>query len=254
MSSVLSGKDLIKIRIDVLGVSFDNITMAEATNKALKLMERRDAAYVVTPNPEIVMLCRDDESLLRAISGASMVLPDGIGIIKGAQILGTPLKEKIPGIEFAETLFGLMADKGMSVFLLGAKPGVAELAAQKLSERFTGLRIVGTNDGYFTDDGHVVEKINAVSPDLLLVCLGAPKQELWMQKNAPRLRVGLMAGLGGSMDVFAGVAERAPEAWRRLNLEWLYRLKEDPSRAKRMTNLPKFGFAVIGRKLSGNKS
>lgn len=242
---------MIKIKIDVLGVSFDNTTMAEATDRALALMERRDAPYVVTPNPEIVMLCRDDQKLLDVVNGAVLVLPDGIGIIKGAQLLGTPMKEKIPGIEFAEALFGLMAEKGKSLFLFGAKPGVAEQASEKLAQRFPGLRIVGTNDGYFTDDEPVVAKINEVSPDLLLVCLGAPKQELWMQRNAPRLRVGLMAGLGGSMDVFAGVAERAPEAWRKLNLEWLYRLKEDPSRAKRMTNLPKFGFAVLGRRILG---
>ena len=244
-------KGLIPIRIDVLGVKFDNITMAEATEKALKLMDSKNAAYVVTPNPEIVMLCREDSGLLCAVNKAAMVLPDGIGIIKGAAILGTPMKEKIPGIEFAETLFGLMSKRRMSVFLLGAKPGVSDAAALHLKERFTGLQIVGTNDGYFTDDEPVIEKINAASPDLLLVCLGAPKQELWMQKNASKLDVGLMAGLGGSMDVFACVAERAPEVWRKYNLEWLYRLKEDPSRAGRMMNLPKFGFKVIKKRLLG---
>ena len=227
--------------------------MAEATEKALKLMERKDAAYIVTPNPEIVMLCRQDPNLLSAVNHASIVLPDGIGIVKGARILGTPLKEKIPGIEFAEALFNLMAKRRMSVFLLGAKPQIAEEAARRLKERFKGLNVVGANDGYFTDDAPVIEKINDASPDLLLVCLGAPKQELWMQKNAPLLEVGLMAGLGGSMDVFACVAERAPESWRKLNLEWLYRLKEDPSRAGRMMNLPKFGFAVIGKRLFGKK-
>ena len=225
--------------------------MSEATDKALELMKNRSAAYVVTPNPEIVMLCRSDSALSHAVDNAALVLADGIGIIKGAQILGTPLKEKIPGIEFAEELFRLMAQRSMSVFLLGAKPGVADTAAAKLSERFSGLRIAGTNDGYFTDDAPIIEKINSTAPDLLLVCLGAPKQEMWMQKNASSLNVGLMAGLGGSMDVFAGVAERAPEKWRKLNLEWLYRLKEDPSRAKRMTNLPKFGFAVVGRRIFG---
>ncbi|MFB0921307.1 MAG: WecB/TagA/CpsF family glycosyltransferase, partial [Oscillospiraceae bacterium] len=185
---------MIEIKIDVLGVYFDNITKAEAVEKALGLMERRDAAYVVTPNPEIVMLCREDESLLSAVNSAALVLPDGIGIIKGARILGTPLKEKVPGIEFAETLFEHMAEKGLSVFLFGAKPGVAELAAEKLSERYAGLKIAGTNDGYFTGDSPIIEKINDASPDLLLVCLGAPKQELWMQKNAPFLKAGLMAG------------------------------------------------------------
>jgi len=235
----------------VLDVGFDNITMAEATDKALSAMAGRNAAYVVTPNPEIVMLCRSDAALLAAVNAATLVLPDGIGVIKGAQLLGTPLKEKIPGIEFAENLLGCMAARGLSVFLLGAKPGVSELAAEKLAARFDGLKIAGTNDGYFTDNTTVIKKINGASPDLLLVCLGAPKQEHWMQQNAPLLKVGLMAGLGGAMDVFAGVAERAPENWRRLNLEWLYRLKSDPSRAGRMMNLPKFALFVIGRRLFG---
>lgn len=139
----------------------------------------------------------------------------------------------------------------MSVYLLGAKPGVAEMAQSNLFAQFPGLRFNGTCDGYFSDDAPIIEKINAAAPDLLLVCLGAPKQELWMHKNAALLNVGLMAGLGGSLDVFAGIAERAPERWQKLGLEWLYRLKSDPSRAGRMKNLPKFGFAVIGQRLKG---
>ena len=227
--------------------------MDEAIAKALALMDEKKAAYIVTPNPEIVMLCREDKSLAQAVENAALVLPDGVGIIYGAKILGTPMKQKLPGIDFAVELFAKMAGSGKTLFLLGAKPGVAEAAAEALKTRFPSLNIVGTNDGYFKDDAPVIDKINSVSPDLLLVCLGAPKQELWMQQNAPSLNVGLMAGLGGSLDVFAGVVQRAPEKWQKLGLEWLYRLKEDPSRAKRMSNLPKFGFAVIGRRLSGKK-
>jgi N-acetylglucosaminyldiphosphoundecaprenol N-acetyl-beta-D-mannosaminyltransferase len=227
--------------------------MTEATEKAFELMKSRSAACVVTPNPEIVMLCRSDPSLSDAVNCAALVLPDGIGIVKGAKILGTPLKQKLPGIDFAQELFAMMAKSGMSLFLLGAKPGVAEKAAENLSSRYDGLKIVGTNDGYFTEDAPVIERINAASPDLLLVCLGAPKQELWMKSNAPALNVGLMAGLGGSLDVFAGICERAPERWQKLGLEWLYRLKEDPSRAGRMMNLPKFGFQVIGQRIFGKK-
>lgn len=225
--------------------------MTEAVEKALGMMSEKKAAYVVTPNPEIVMLCRENEQLANAVNNASLVLPDGIGIIYGARILGTPLKQKLPGIDFAAALFSEMAKQGQTLFLLGAKPGVADAAAEALISRFSGLNIVGTGDGYFTDDAPVIEKINSLSPDLLLVCLGAPKQELWMSQNAPALNAGLMAGLGGSLDVFAGVVERAPEKWQKLGLEWLYRLKQDPARAKRMSNLPKFGFAVIGRRIFG---
>ena len=238
-------------RINVLGVGFDSLTMDEAVSRGMALMAEKKAAYVVTPNPEIVMLAREDPALLNAVRDAALVLPDGIGVVKGARILGTPLKEKIPGIDFATNLMAKMSESGQKLFLLGAKPGVAELAAAALQERFPGLVICGTNDGYFQDDAPVIEKINAVQPDLLLVCLGAPKQELWMQTNAFRLSVGLMAGLGGSLDVFSGVTERAPEIWQKLGLEWLHRLLKEPSRAKRMSNLPKFVFAVLGKRISG---
>lgn len=241
------------MRIDVMGVEFDSLTMEEAVAKAHALMEARRAAYVVTPNPEIVMRCREDAAAMDAVQQADLVLPDGIGVVYGAKILGTPLKAKLPGIDFATTLMGELAREGKSVFLFGAKPGVAETAGERLRERFPGLVIAGTNDGYFTDDAPVIEKINTVQPDLLLVCLGAPKQELWMQRNAPRLNVGLMAGLGGSLDVFAGTVKRAPKFFQKLGLEWFYRLVKEPSRIGRMMKLPKFLFAAIGQRLRGKR-
>ncbi|MEG1108661.1 MAG: WecB/TagA/CpsF family glycosyltransferase [Oscillospiraceae bacterium] len=242
---------MVIIRTAVLGVGFDSLTMQEATSKAMSLIESKSGGYVVTPNPEIVMLCRENSELAEAVENAALVLADGIGIVKGAQILGTPLPQKLPGIDFAQELFGLMAQKQMSLYLLGGKPGIAEKAAETILSGYSGIKILGTGDGYFSDDTAVIEKINACSPDLLLVCLGAPKQELWMQKNAPQLKVGLMAGLGGSLDVFAGEVERAPEKWQRLGLEWFYRLLKEPSRIGRMAKLPLFVFAVFGQKLRG---
>ena len=236
------------LKIDVLGVAFDNLTMDEAVDRAWALMAERRAAYVVTPNPEIVMACRADPEARQAVAGAALTIADGVGVIYGAKLLKTPLKEKIPGIDFTSKLLERMAGEGKTLFLLGSKPGVAEAAARNLTtERYPGLRVVGTNDGYFQDDAPVLEKINAASPDLLLVCLGAPKQEKWMKKNAEELKlsVGLMIGAGGSMDVFAGTAERAPEKWRKAGLEWLYRLLKEPKRAARMMALPKFLLCVL---------
>ncbi len=237
--------------VEVLGVEFDSVTMDEAVRRGMAMLDTEKPDYVVTPNPEVVMTCREDALALEAVKNASMVLPDGIGIIYGAKLLGRPLPERVPGADFALRLFDEMAKTGRSVFLLGAKPGVAELAAQKLSERFPGLVVAGTNDGYFTDDGPVLAKINEAAPDLLLVCLGVPKQEKWMYENRDKLRVRLMAGLGGSLDVYAGVVERAPESWQRLGLEWLYRLKKEPKRIGRMMKLPKFLFCVMGERLRG---
>ena len=235
------------MRIDVMGVGFDSLTMDEAVARARDLMAERRAAYVVTPNPEIVMLCRDDPAAMQAVQGADLVLPDGIGVIYGAKILGTPLRAKLPGIDFASALMAQMGQEGKSVFLLGAKPGVADAAAEKMRERFPGLVIAGTNDGYFQDDDPV-EKINAAQPDLLLVCLGAPKQELFMAKYGEATGCHLLMGLGGSMDIFAGVAQRAPEFYCKLNLEWFYRLIKNPSRFGRMMKLPLFLVHVSGEK------
>ena len=238
-------------RINVLGVDFDNVTMDEAVDAAWALMEARSGGYIVTPNPEIVMSCRADPDVAAAVAGAALTIPDGIGIIYGAKILKTPLKEKVPGCDFSLKLMERMAKAGKSVFILGASPGTAEKAAENLGERLPGLRFVGTHNGYFNDDAPVIEAINAAAPDLLLVCLGAPKQELWMHKNAAALNVGLMVGAGGSVNIYAGTVQRAPEFWRRAGLEWLYRLLQEPKRIKRQMALPKFMLKVIGVSLRG---
>lgn len=227
-------------RIDVLGVSFDDLTMDEAVEIALGFMQERRACYTCTPNPEIVMAAKGDAALRAALSGAELVLADGVGITKAAAMLGTPLKSRVPGIDFASNVISRLAERGGSVYLLGAKPLVAEAAAEKLTQTYPGIVIAGTNDGYFTDDAPVIEKINAASPDFLMVCLGSPKQELWMSANAGRLSCGLMAGLGGSLDVLAGNVQRAPETWRRLGLEWLYRVIKEPKRLGRVMKLPAF--------------
>ncbi len=241
------------MRTEVLGIGFDNLTMEEAVNKALSLIKEGSAAYVVTLNPEIVWLCRSELELKSAIAGACIVLPDGIGIIHGARILGTPLREKIPGIDFAQALMSRMASEGMSVFLLGAEDGVAQKAAERLGERFPGLVLAGTHHGFFSEDEPIIKIINEAKPDLLLVCLGAPKQEYWMKNNADKLNVGLMAGLGGSLDVFAGKVRRAPVVWQKLGLEWLYRLIREPRRIKRMIKLPLFIFAVVAQRIGRKK-
>ncbi len=239
------------MRINIMGVGFDSLTLSEAVDRAETLISERRAAYVVTPNPEIVMTCWENSDAMEAVQNADLVLPDGVGVVYGAKILGTPLKGKLPGIDFATELMRRMAMRGGSVYLLGAKPGVAEMAGERMQEQFPGLIVCGTHDGYFQDDAPIIEEINTLQPDLLLVCLGAPKQELWMRRNRPFLRVGLMAGLGGSLDVFAGTVKRAPAFFQKLGLEWFYRLVKEPWRFKRMMKLPKFLFACIGKKVRG---
>ena len=236
------------MRIDVMGVGFDSLTMDEAVARARDLMAERRAAYVVTPNPEIVMLCRDDPAAMQAVQGADLVLPDGIGIVYGAKILHQPLRGRVPGIEFGTGMIERCAKLGKSVYLLGAKPGVAEQAAENLKNRFPGLVIAGTHDGYFKEDAPIAAEIKASGADMALVCLGAPKQELFMAKYGEATGCHLLMGLGGSMDIFAGVAQRAPEFYCKHNLEWFYRLIKNPSRIGRMMKLPLFLVHVSGEK------
>ena len=228
------------MRIDVLGVGFDNLTMAEAVAEGMRLVNSDGFHYVVTPNPEIVEVCRENPEAMTVVNGADLVLPDGIGVVKGAAMLGTPLKGRVPGIEFAAGLMAEMAKSGKTLYLLGAKPGVADLAAEKLKGNFPGLNIVGTHDGYFKEDGPVVEAIAVSGADCVFVCLGAPKQELWIRKNGEATGAHLLCGLGGCLDVFAGVVERAPKFWCDHGLEWFYRLLKEPKRIGRMMKLPLF--------------
>ena len=236
------------MRINVLGVGFDNVTMEEALARGRELLDAPGAHYVVTPNPEIVETCRADDEAMAAVNGADLVLPDGIGVIYGAKILKTPLKERVPGIEFGTAMLEYCTRSGKSVFFLGAKPGVAEQAAENLKVRFPGLIVAGTKDGYFKDDAAAAEAIRASGAQMALVCLGAPKQEKFMAAYGEATGARLLLGLGGSLDVFAGVAQRAPEFYVKHNLEWFYRLIKNPSRVGRMMKLPLFLVHVVGKK------
>ena len=237
-----------------MGVTFDNLTLEQAVGRGEKMSRGPGFTYVVTPNPEIVNQARTSREYREILNRAGLVLPDGIGVIYASRILKRPLRERVPGIEFAAGLMERLAANGGRLFLLGAKPGVAEQAAERLRKAYPGLIVCGTNDGYFQDDGPVVEKIRQSAADVVFVCLGAPKQERWMAEHGPATGAHLMAGLGGALDVFAGVARRAPEAWQKLGLEWCYRLIREPSRAGRMAKLPLFLVDAIREKGKGEDS
>ncbi len=223
-----------------MGVGFDDLTLEEAVAAGEKLAQGPGFSYVVTPNPEIVDLARADAGYRDLLNGAGLVLPDGIGVVYAAKLLGRPLKGRVPGIDFATGLLDRLAKNGGKLFLLGAKPGVAEQAAERLKAAHPGLVICGTNDGYFKDSAPVVEKIKEAAADVVFVCLGAPKQEKWMAQYGPETGAHLMAGLGGALDVYAGNVKRAPVLWQKLGMEWAYRLIRQPSRIGRMAKLPLF--------------
>ena len=239
------------MKLEVMGVRFDNVTMDEALERAKALMAAPGAARVVTPNAEIVYEAMRDPALCRLLNGADLVLPDGAGVVLASKILKTPLKQKVAGVDFAGRMLEILAQTGGRVYLLGGKPGIAELAAENICKQYPGLTVCGTADGYFQDEAPVVEAINRAQPDFLFVCLGAPKQELFMERHSGELQVGLMAGLGGSLDAFAGTVKRAPQWMINCSLEWLYRLIKEPRRFGRMLRLPKFLWTVIRRRISG---
>jgi N-acetylglucosaminyldiphosphoundecaprenol N-acetyl-beta-D-mannosaminyltransferase len=239
------------MRVDVMGVPVDNVTMGEALDRAMDLMEQPGTAYCVTPNAEMVYESLFDGDFRQILAQADLVLPDGAGVVLGAKILGTPVKQKVAGIDFATNLMERLSRTDKTVYLLGSKPGVADLAAENLQKRFPGLKIAGTHDGYFQEDGPILAEINQKKPDVLLVCLGFPKQEKFMHDHRQDLSVGFMAGLGGSLDGFAGTAKRAPKWMIRCNLEWLYRLVKEPWRIGRMMRLPKFLWKVLLRRMKG---
>lgn len=239
------------MRIDVLGVGFDDVTVEEAAERGMALMGEGGFHYVVTPNPEIVMAAEKDPAFREVLNSAHLVLPDGVGVVKAARILGRPLKGRCPGIDFASALMERMAAAGDRLFLLGAKPGVAEQAAENLRAKYPGLTVCGAHDGYFTEDAPVVEEVKASGADVLFVCLGFPRQEFWMAQHGAACGVKLAVGLGGSLDVFAGTVERAPEKWQRMGLEWLYRLWKEPKRIGRMAKLPVLLVQATGARLRG---
>ena len=239
------------MKIDVMGVAFDDLTMDEAAARGLELAAGEGFTYAVTPNPELVMMAQKDPEYAQVLAGAALTLADGVGIIHAARLLGRPLKGRVPGVDFAGRLMEGMAQRGLKLFLLGAKPGVAERAAENLTQRYPGLHIAGVHDGYFQEDEPVVDAVRESGADVVFVCLGAPKQERWMARYGPGSGARLAVGLGGSLDVFAGTVKRAPEGWQKLGLEWLYRLIREPSRAGRMAKLPLFLVKAAGARVRG---
>lgn len=229
-------------KINILGVSFDNVNMQEAIEKCKEFISSDSGHLVVTPNPEIVMRAQDNEEFKSIINNAALVIPDGIGIIKAGNILGTPLKERVAGYDLICNLFEEAKDGSISFYFWGSKPGIAEKAREKIKEKYPKLNVLGAHTGYFNEEEEkaIIQEIKELKPDVLLVGLGAPKQEIIINKyiNEKIFKIGI--GCGGSIDVISGEVKRAPKIFIKLHLEWFYRLLKQPTRLKRMMVLPKF--------------
>ncbi len=221
----------------------------EAQQRIAALLAQNRFAHVVTFGSEMAILARRDPAYRDVINKADLVVPDTIGVVYATRILGWPAPERVPGVELVERLCDECARRGIPVFLLGGEEKVAERAAQALTTLYSGLRIVGTQNGYFnpTDETGVLARIRGSGAKLVLVALGFPQQEFWIRAHAEALGPVVCIGVGGTLDVLSGKFPRAPQAMRRLGLEWLYRLAREPKRLKRQLALPKFAMLVIAQ-------
>ena len=233
-------------RITLRGIPLDVLTREEAGKRMAELLEQGGCSVVVTPNCEILYAAEKNAELMAALKSSDLAVPDGIGVVKAAKMAGSPLKERLAGIDICADTLKICAEKGLSVFFLGGKPGVAERAAENMEQQIPGLKVAGTADGYFSKAAEqtLIQKINDSGAAFLVAGLGSPKQELFMHENASLLGVLACMGVGGSLDVWAGEVKRAPEAFTRAGVEWFYRLVQQPSRIKRVIKIPAYLFLV----------
>lgn len=231
------------MKIRVCGLDFDDIGIKGAVREALS---GGGKCFVATPNALMLEDCMRTPEHRNLLSCASLLLPDGSGVVRAAARIGTPFVHgRAAGIDFGEELLRVSALRGERVFLLGGADGVAEQARAALILRHPGLKVVGTYWGYFDRTGeenrNLLGILNAVRPTVLLVCLGYPLQEEWIIRNLPRLpSVRVAAGLGGSLDVWAGRVRRAPHWCRRTGLEWAWRMLCEPHRLENLPALLRF--------------
>jgi len=239
-------------RIELLGVPVDCVTMAQSVDFVEDRVVSGDGcAAVVAVNPEKIMRARVDAALLESLRRAALLIPDGIGAVWGARLLANAEIGRVPGAELMPAICARAAEKGFSVFLFGAQETVNAKAAEILPARFPGLRIAGRRNGYVDADAMpaLIDEINQSGADVLFIALGSPRQEEWIDQNIGSLRVKAIQGVGGTFDVIAGHVQRAPAVFRRLNLEWFYRLLREPKRLWRQRVLLFFALAIIAERL-----
>lgn len=231
----------------ILGVAFDVVTMDEAAEKAKGFLQADGQYYICTPNPEIVMEARADKELAGILQKADLVVPDGIGVVWASRYSEKRLPERVAGYDLTQRLMRDLAGTEETFYFFGGAPGVAAAAARRMRREYPGLKIVGMHNGYFDkkEEKKILEDIKKRSPSILLVGLGAPKQEKWIAEHMRQTGAKLCIGVGGSFDVMAGNVKRAPKVFRRLGMEWFYRLITQPTRWKRMLRLPVFALTVL---------
>lgn len=237
------------MKTEIQGVLINNENLEKVTQRVEGFIKDGQGHFIVTANPEIVMLSKNDAEFRQILQKADIVTADGIGLIIAAKIMGKSVPQRVTGIDLINKLFKLSQEKGYRIFFLGAKEGIAEKAKIEVEKTFPGVQIVGHQHGFFTDHEKILENINDTKPDILLVALGMGRQEKWIWNNLEGLNCSVSIGVGGSFDILSGELQRAPKWMQKYGIEWLYRLIQEPSRFMRMMVLPKFLLIVLGQRL-----
>jgi len=241
-------------RVNVLGIGFDRLDLTSAAERVAERHSRDERTFVITANPEFVMLSRRDRELGAIARAADLVVADGTGVLLASRLLGDPLPSRVPGRLLVPAILGRIAPLGVSVFLLGAGPGVAERAGAELARRIPLLRVVGTYAGTPSpaEDDAIRERIRAAAPRVLLVAYGMPAQERWIARNLPQLpSLRVAIGVGGVFDQLAGRVRLPPAMIHAVGFEWLWRLAFEPRRWRRQRVLPLFAALVVRQRVFG---
>ncbi|NLJ57237.1 MAG: WecB/TagA/CpsF family glycosyltransferase [Tissierellia bacterium] len=242
-------------KLSIMDVRIDNCSMGEVIEIADEKISKDEQYIIYTPNTEIIMMCQEDKEFLNLINKSDINVPDGVGLLYAAKMKNHPLKEKVAGYDLSLNLLKLANEKALKLYVVGGKPGVAEIAMKNVKEKYPKIEILGTQHGYFKGAhlgmaGHeeeraIIEDINRQKPNILFVGFGAKKQEQWIEYNKDLLNANIIIGNGGTLDGLAGIVKRAPDIFIKLGLEWFYRLVKEPKRIKRQIVLPVFMLKVI---------
>lgn len=242
-------------KINILGLDICRVNMKDSMNFVKGAIERKEKSIIFTPNSEIVMVANKDTEFKDILNKADLLVPDGIGLVLASKYLKKELQERVTGIDLMEEMLKYANEENKSIYILGAKPGVAKMACENIKAKYNNIDIKGSYHGYFKgfhigmkdhmEEKLVLKEINEKKPDILFVAFGAPKQEKWINEFKDDIDANIFIGVGGSVDVYAGNVKRAPKIYQKLCIEWLYRVIKEPFRIKRIMLLPLFILKVL---------
>lgn len=241
-------------RAQILTIGVDKVTLQQAVERCLSFIEGDQPRLVVTPNAEIAYAAAYNPALSDLINRADLVIADGAGIVLASRLLGDPVPEKVTGVDLTTRLLEALSSRRRGrVYLLGARPEVVAEAARRIAERFSGVQVVGYQHGFFApeEEPAVIAAIREARPDVLLVGMGVPRQEFWLDCHLKDLNAKVGMGVGGTIDVLAGAAQRAPRWMIKANLEWLFRIVKFGRYGRSLPPLFKFVLMVAARRMRG---